>query len=197
MNAQGSTDGATPSFTSNVRRGTIILLGTAAVGILIAIVARLFGPLSPEEVRRRTLAALDRRDVRALCQLADPDEMKRLNLEERQVEVMLRETLWRDGPLSPVKNVFLFSDEPMDRRFWVVHFTGEKEGRERPRFGVAVVDDPKKGWKLVLSEMLFHAYRYKEKPDLFVQRCREMKIAGLRDQFGYYRMFADFGNKLL
>lgn len=176
---------------SRPRRRLALTVSAFVLGVLLVY---LFWPPTPETIRDRTLQALVTRDARALCRLADPDELTRLHLTPEKVEAILQQTIWRNGP-PKVARMILFANKPADKRSWFVDW--ETTAYFHGTFGITALDHPRKGWKLVLSDVLMGACCWElgtaKGGKRYVQVARNLDIAGLRRQDGNYEIFTQTG----
>ncbi|GAB4462000.1 MAG: hypothetical protein OHK0029_28180 [Armatimonadaceae bacterium] len=178
-----------------VLRVANIVLAIGAVVILFSLFRLAWyylGPPSPERVRDQALRAFETRDWYTLVKLTDPEEFKTLNFTPDTMRTLLNETIWSEET-GKVTRMFLWANKPVDRRVWLVNF--EKDKGPGYSFGITVVDDPKVGWKLVLSDTMYLAYRRSYKAghinyDIH-DRWQTLGITGIRNQSGIYEYFKD------
>ncbi len=147
-------------------------------------------PVTPETIRDRAIRALERRDVQELCSMADPEELSRLRLSGPKVKTILSESLWARGSVTH-RSISLFSDRPSDRRSWLIDWGGNKS--DHGMFGITAIDDPRIGWKLVLSDLLYSACCWSRPPRaggvLYRELSRKVDISGVRGPNGSYEMY--------
>lgn len=106
---------------------------------------------TPERVCQLTVRTLERGDVDGLIALANPEEIKKLNVNRQAVESILRETLWKKGVIHELRYEHFdgpgFKD---DEQFYVYPPKSSGQGM----FTVWVLDSPKDGWHLGLTYTL-------------------------------------------
>ena len=174
-------------LTSPIPRRTLIWSCTL-IALACLIGYRLFVPLSPEAIRDRAIAALEKRDAQELCRLADAEELQRLHLTEATVAEFLQHTLWNESALQHAR-VDKVSQTQDDQSVWQVHWASEKS--ETLSQVVPIVDDPHKGWKLNLSFLLYSSCWRKEKGKegmrTYLQLAQQYGIEGERIQGGQYK----------
>ena len=175
----------------NIKSLRVALAVTALIALLGFAGYKLWGPPSPEAIRDRTIRALENRDAQTLCQLADPEELKRLNLTPQKVSAFLNETLWREGSLKKAK-IEKFTPTPDDQSVWEVQWATDKP--KTPKLAICCIDDPKKGWKLVTSYLLWSTCWRKQKSKEGIKEyyalAQKHGIAGVRFQGGGYNNMA-------
>lgn len=114
---------------------------------------------SPEEIAGNAVAALEKKDIYALLKLTLDEEKQILNLNLSNTGLFLKETLYKEGNVSfgAIEKDYAF----VSRRRFQVPIKNSKM-----KLTITVVDTPKDGWKVALSETLFSAVllRSKEYP---------------------------------
>lgn len=143
-----------------------------------------FGPPSPEQVRDRTLHALETGNAEELCRLADPEELQKLNFTPQSVEAALRETIWAQG-YPHLKKCSVFTLKPADRRVWLIEWQG---AAHKHYLGMTVMDDLHVGWRINLSSLLRGAY-YQDRDFGASSAAYKSKFNGLRTDGGDYKIF--------
>jgi hypothetical protein len=176
--------GTTESPKKVKKRVILAVAGIALLGMLGYI---LLGPLSPDAVCARTVRALETGDVEALIRLADREEIGKLNLTPGAVEGVLRETMWRNG-YPRFRKTERNRPTPEDVAQYEIFYVGIPENMTDSQSWVIVLDTPDRGWKLVLSQVLWDAcWRKrggKEGAQEYIRLARKYGITGLRSQRG-------------
>lgn len=140
---------------------------------------------SPEQIRDRAVAALERVDASYLCGLADREELRRLSLTAQAVAGLLTDAGWRVGRKRPR---FESAQQPSDLATWKVAFS-TSDPDERPVV-VSLIYIPKAGWKLNLSVLLW-SVTHQARPRggggaLYRELARKYGILGVRTYDGDY-----------
>jgi len=118
------------------------------------------GRNTPESVFAGTLSALETQDVQRLMALADPEELRALNLTPRAVRAVLAETLWSRGYAGPHRSSVVRRTS-VDAVVYAARGVPASGKPNDTPLQVSVVDDPKAGWRLNLSALLYFAcYRH-------------------------------------
>ena len=178
-----------------ITRTRIALCASILTAVLMAGYL-LFRPLSPEAIRDRTLQALQKKDAATLCRLADPEELARTHLTPQKVALLLQDSLWKQAE-PQVETYSLFADKPADKRSWLIKWRSDTPAKGL--FGISVVDDPKVGWKLVLSDVLTSACIWsggEEGRQKYVARIHELDIVSARQQDGSYQSYLPVNKSL-
>ncbi len=137
----------------------------------------------------RVVNAIETGNTQLLCRLSDPDELARLNISAGTVGGFLSATLWntgfpKHGRVEPIEPV------PVDQAVWHVSWINKPQNNQG-EFYVPLIDDPRKGWRLNISNMLIGccAWRCKWKPltkAMYVEMARKYGLRGVRHQDGDY-----------
>lgn len=142
-------------------------------------------PPSPEKVFAQTVRALETGDTALLMRYADPDEMKRLNLTQANVDVFLRETIWYDGYPKLVYNSM--NPPRRDLRGWT--FKNINKKAKYDSIQIVVMDDLKNGWTLGVTQVLWHSamsrYGYPAGRREFWKLNNRLGILGRKDRDHY------------
>jgi hypothetical protein len=164
-------------------------LASLTVLLLVAVIVFLaFRPLSPERIRDSAITALEQHDTATLIRLADPEEVKRLNLTEKTVSEILYKTLWQEPPLKNA-SVGKLARNPVDEDVWEIKWASEPHDKKY-HLAIDVLDNQTIGWKLNLSYILWGCcWRHSQGPSgmrEYVTLAREAGIPGTRQQAGNY-----------
>ena len=84
-------------------------------------------PVTPIYIRDHAVKAIEAHDSQTLLNLADPEEVKRLNLTPEAVYGILSKTLWSEGALKNAHFIYLVR-EPVDEAIWKVNWETEPKG---------------------------------------------------------------------
>lgn len=164
------------------KRRSKLVLGLFIAVFVGAGLYYLFRPLSPDAVCARTVHALETQDVQALLALADPQELKELNLSAYNVRAILDETAWHSNSFR-APHVIRVPRRQEDQALY--NITGEANA---PMY-VPVVDSPTVGWRLDLSALLYYAC-FHQNPEgdfsLYHRLSRQYNIWGIRQPSGEY-----------
>lgn len=173
---------------STLRDRRTLTLACVAAALACLVVYKLFAPPSPEAIRDRAIAALEKGNAQELCRMADAEELQRLHLTPANVADFLHQTLWKENTLQHARCVQI-TQTPNDQSIWEVHWANEKPGTLH--FIVPIIDDPHKGWKLNLSFLLYSSCWRKEggKEGLrtYLKMAQQYGINGERLQGGQYK----------
>jgi hypothetical protein len=170
-----------------------LAVGVVAVvaGIAAVVLFRAVGPWSPSGIKARAVAALQRRDSRSLCELADPEELARLNLTPSKVDSILRDVLGENVRIETGRSE-LSGQTPVDQQVWKVYVT--RPVRTPSPILALAIDSPRTGWKLNLSFLLRSLCYWSrgpgEGPALYRELCHRYQVDGLREQDGGYASLA-------
>jgi hypothetical protein len=152
---------------------------------------------SPAGVRRRVVEKLEGMNAKALCALADPEEVEKLHLTPEAVNAVLRETLWSAG--KPDATTVKQDDvSPLDQSLWTVQFP--QAASPRPYVTVVLIDHQQIGWKVNLSALLRSTcfWKYgKDGPRRYRELARQYGIRGIRQQDGAYTTLAEMEARAL
>lgn len=180
----------------NSKKRTVVIAALTAT-LVCLICYKLFAPLSPEAIRDLAISALEKRDAKELCRLADPQELTRLHLTPTIVDSFLHETLWSEDTLMKARFQKL-TPNPDDQSVWAVHWDNEK--KDAKKLVVFVVDDQKIGWKLILSRMLCISCWRNEGGKLgmktYYSLADKYGINGMRVQGGGYQSKDDLAKEI-
>ena len=125
---------------------------------------------------------METRDVQALLALADPQELKELNLSAYNVRAILDDTVWHSGSFT-APHVVRVPRRQEDQALY--NITGDVNA---PMY-VPVIDSPTVGWRLDLSGLLYNAcfhHSPDENPNLYHKLSRRYNIWGIRQPNGEY-----------
>jgi hypothetical protein len=152
-------------------------------------------PISPVAVKNKAVHALETGNAKLLCQLADPEELAKLNLTPANTGQFLRRTLWREGYPKLIEKRRSIS--PVDEAIWIFNFQHEKRTYKMTDFAIEVIDDPQKGWKLNLSRILWLAtmaeFGFPEGRAHYTPLAQQLQIRGLRNRPDIYSFIGDDG----
>lgn len=171
------------------RRFYIALVSTAIV-FAAFISYFLFRPLSPDAICQRTITALELQDAATLVSLADPDELKQLNLSKATVHGFLSSIMWDKGFSGSHKYRLFGQKHPDAITFEITTSSLPADTKLTPLY-VSVVDDPHIGWKLNLSMLLYMACYQRDMDNSrknWVDLRTKYDIRGLRQYNGTYRL---------
>jgi hypothetical protein len=157
---------------------------TALVAVLWLAVSAWYR--SPEQIRNRSLAALERNDASSLCNLADEQELHKLSLSPDNVSAYLNEIGWKPGnALDPFERV----RQPVDLATWKVANKSAAPGA-KPII-ISLIDTPPQGWKLNLSILLWSMAHHMDSSGhggaVFRRLARKSGITGIRVYEGQYK----------
>lgn len=158
-----------------------------AVLCLCAILAFVFlRPTAPQRIAQKALNALERRDVEALCQLADKEEFTRLNLSPAKVEYLLNQTVW--SGVIPQGGTVQFNDgmRPIDQSIWEVKW---RDAKSRPLY-ITVNQEQNGRWRLNFARLLYASCWWQKEGSegmkLYYEIAKEKGINGYRNEAGGY-----------
>jgi len=91
------------------------------------LIAYTLRPVTPIYISDHAVKAIEAHDSQAHLNLADPEEVKRLNLTPEAVYGILSKTLWSEGALKNAHFTYL-EREPVDEAIWKVNWETEPKG---------------------------------------------------------------------
>lgn len=171
----------TASFTHRLWRRSWV----AVLGVLVAALGWWVRPPSDTAIRDRAVRALNNRDADELCRLADPEELRHLNVTPEAVRRGLAEA-FGPGHSPPFTRAVEHLRTPMDQSVWM--YLPEKGVPDGRKIFVMVIDDQHAGWKLNLTATLWSAFcrrlGSREGTREYYRFARRNGIGGLRHQDG-------------
>jgi hypothetical protein len=137
-------------------RSRMVVLAISSTVLLCALFSYLLlKPQSAEAVCSQTIQALERRDSAALIALAEPEELKKLNLTQSTVDSILSQTVWTREYSGP----HTFTEEEGTRRvdtaFFLVKDSTAGPLPALPPIVINALGTRDTGWKLNLSSLLY------------------------------------------
>ena len=168
-----------------------------AIGLLGAGLYWLGRPMTPKKIASRAIDALERHDVHALVELADPEEISSLHVTPAAVAEILNDTLWNE---PPVRNPILthLEQTPVDQFVWKLKW--ESDTPETVNTSIVAIDSQTIGWKLELTNML-RAMCWRHERGIrgertYIELARKRGLSGIRQQGGDYISIDKFDKSL-